>query len=190
MANAATIILRSPTFIRTSLFRFSAKVMFDRDDVLAHCARTLHLREGVPAAHVDQVGLRQGAVLFVPVHAILARQVFCPPFCRLTFGTILAIRSRSNEPLVGFIGRLPLGAVNRKPLWIDQPNRGIEERLRARGTESEAAIQTRLAKASWELDHRELFHYVVENKTGEIDNAVSEILQIIEETTARLKAAE
>lgn len=59
----------------------------------------------------------------------------------------------------------------------------IEERLRARGTESESAIQARLAKASWELDHRELFDHLVENKTGEIDAAVSEILQIIEETT-------
>lgn len=63
----------------------------------------------------------------------------------------------------------------------------IEKRLRSEEFNSEAEIQTRLAKADWELDHRELFNYIVENRTDHIDEAASEIQTIITKVIADQK---
>ena len=54
----------------------------------------------------------------------------------------------------------------------------LERRLRSRGTESEAAIQRRLAVARNELSFADMYRYQVTNQT--VDSAVDEILNILE----------
>ncbi len=54
----------------------------------------------------------------------------------------------------------------------------LERRLRSRGTESEAAIQRRLAVARNELSFADMYRYQVTNQT--VDRAVDEILNILE----------
>jgi len=53
----------------------------------------------------------------------------------------------------------------------------LERRLRQRGTESEAAIQRRLAVARRELGFVDRYRYVVRNQS--VDEAVEDILQIL-----------
>jgi len=49
----------------------------------------------------------------------------------------------------------------------------LEQRLRARGTDSQAVIEQRLAKAREELRHYRLYHYLVMN--NQIDEAFAEL---------------
>ncbi len=64
-------------------------------------------------------------------------------------------------------------------VYILPPSLGIlEQRLRARGTDSEAVIEQRLDKAKEELRHYRLYHYLVMNK--ELDQAFAELDAIYE----------
>jgi guanylate kinase len=49
----------------------------------------------------------------------------------------------------------------------------LEQRLRARGTDSDAVIEARLAKAREELRHYQLYHYLVMN--NQLDEAFAEL---------------
>lgn len=55
----------------------------------------------------------------------------------------------------------------------------LEARLRARRTESEQALQTRLRLAASELQERDKFDYVVPNYDNHLDRTVDDILAII-----------
>lgn len=54
----------------------------------------------------------------------------------------------------------------------------LEQRLRARGTEDEATLQRRLARAKSELDERKHYDHVITNES--IDNTVTQVVQIIQ----------
>jgi guanylate kinase len=54
----------------------------------------------------------------------------------------------------------------------------LERRLRDRGTEDEARLATRLAKAEWELEQRSWFDHVVTN--DELERAAGEVAAIID----------
>ena len=71
-----------------------------------------------------------------------------------------------------------LGLKNSLFLFISPPNQAVlEERLRGRGTESEATLQTRLARATEELSHRDRFDAIVYNR--DLDSAVQGTLEIL-----------
>jgi guanylate kinase len=57
----------------------------------------------------------------------------------------------------------------------------LEDRLRARNTESEAAIDARLETASVEMRYMHRYQYEVIN--GSVDVAVAEICQILKDQT-------
>lgn len=61
----------------------------------------------------------------------------------------------------------------------------LEKRLRARGTESEASLKTRLGAAKRELGKYELFDYIVFN--DDVDVATREVLDIITAEKRRVK---
>jgi guanylate kinase len=61
----------------------------------------------------------------------------------------------------------------------------LEERLRRRNTEGGSALRLRLDTARQEMACQEGFDYVVINRQGELDEAVSQILAIIEEERGR-----
>ncbi len=54
----------------------------------------------------------------------------------------------------------------------------LEERLRSRGTNQEDDIQNRLATAKEEIMKIPFYDYIVINKTGKIEDAANEILEI------------
>ncbi len=54
----------------------------------------------------------------------------------------------------------------------------LERRLRSRGTEDEARLAERLAKAGWELDQRAWFDHVVTN--DDVEAAAARVAAIIE----------
>lgn len=60
----------------------------------------------------------------------------------------------------------------------------LETRLRARGTDSEAVIDQRLAKAREELRHYHLYHYLVMN--NQLDEAFAELDAIYQYEKARV----
>ena len=68
-------------------------------------------------------------------------------------------------------------------IFLTTPAEEFENRLRARGTESEEVIQKRLATAASEVKHAGRYRYVVVN--DKLDRAVSEICEILksEETS-------
>jgi guanylate kinase len=69
-------------------------------------------------------------------------------------------------------------------ILLEPPSRGeLERRLRARGTESEADIAERLAKADRELAQRDLFDHVVVN--DDLERAASQVAAIIDGSRAR-----
>ncbi len=69
-------------------------------------------------------------------------------------------------------------------ILLEPPSRSeLERRLRSRGTESDASIAERLAKADWELSQRSLFDHVVVN--DEVARASSQVAAIIESSRAR-----
>jgi guanylate kinase len=55
----------------------------------------------------------------------------------------------------------------------------LEARLRARGTESEESLQTRLKMAASEMQELPKFDYVVVNRDGQLDRTVDDIEAII-----------
>ncbi len=57
----------------------------------------------------------------------------------------------------------------------------LERRLRDRGTETEEAIEKRLAQAKVELDNSKLYQYIVVN--DDLDKAVEDVLQIVDKET-------
>lgn len=61
----------------------------------------------------------------------------------------------------------------------------LEERLRGRGTETEASLKTRLGAAKGELSKYELFDYIVFNDN--IDQATQEVLDIVTAEKRRVK---
>lgn len=61
----------------------------------------------------------------------------------------------------------------------------LERRLRDRKTESEEAIRQRLAKARWELDRADRYHYRVVNADGEMDRAVREICEVLNQESEK-----
>lgn len=61
----------------------------------------------------------------------------------------------------------------------------LEERLRGRGTETEASLKTRLGAAKRELGKYEMFDYIVFNDN--IDQAVQEVLDIVTAEKCRVK---
>ena len=69
-------------------------------------------------------------------------------------------------------------------ILLEPPSRAeLERRLRSRGTESDASIAERLAKADWELSQRSLFDHVVVN--DELARASTQVAAIIESSRAR-----
>jgi guanylate kinase len=56
----------------------------------------------------------------------------------------------------------------------------LAERLRARGLDDPEAMRRRLEKASWELEQRPQFDHVVVNESDRLDDAVGEVLAIVE----------
>jgi guanylate kinase len=66
-----------------------------------------------------------------------------------------------------------------KPPSMDE----LERRLRSRGTESDASIAERLAKAGWELDQRDLFDHEIVN--DDLEHASSQVAAIIEASRTR-----
>lgn len=61
----------------------------------------------------------------------------------------------------------------------------LEQRLRGRGTETEASLNTRLGAAKRELGKYEMFDYIVFNDN--IDQAVQEVLDIVTAEKRRVK---
>ena len=57
----------------------------------------------------------------------------------------------------------------------------LERRLRDRGTETEEAIEKRLAQAKVELDNAKLYQYIVIN--DDLDTAVQDVLAIVDKET-------
>ena len=69
-------------------------------------------------------------------------------------------------------------------ILLEPPSREeLERRLRSRGTESDASIAERLAKADWELSQRWLFDHQVVN--DDLERASSQVAAIIEASRAR-----
>jgi hypothetical protein len=60
--------------------RRSCEVMFHRDDVLARGTSPLYLREGVPAAHVNEVGWRHPIGELVTRFAVVPLEVLGAPY--------------------------------------------------------------------------------------------------------------
>jgi len=56
----------------------------------------------------------------------------------------------------------------------------LEERLRRRHTEDEAVLRRRLETARREMEQQVLFHYVVVNADGHLEEAVERLAAIIE----------
>jgi len=56
----------------------------------------------------------------------------------------------------------------------------LEERLRRRQTEDEAVLHRRLETARREMEQQGLFHHVVVNADGRLDEAVERLAAIIE----------
>jgi guanylate kinase len=68
-------------------------------------------------------------------------------------------------------------------ILIEPPSREeLERRLRSRGTESDASIEERLAKAAWELEQRDLFDHAIVN--DDVERASSQVAAIIEASRA------
>jgi guanylate kinase len=68
-------------------------------------------------------------------------------------------------------------------ILLEPPSRGeLERRLRSRGTESDASIEERLAKAAWELEQRDLFDHAIVN--DDVERASSQVAAIIEASRA------
>ena len=71
-------------------------------------------------------------------------------------------------------------------IFLTTPAEEFENRLRARGTESEEVIQKRLATAASEVKHAGRYRYVVVN--DKLDRAVSEICEILKSEETRKNA--
>ena len=68
-------------------------------------------------------------------------------------------------------------------ILIEPPSREeLERRLRSRGTESDASIEERLAKAAWELEQRDRFDHAIVN--DDVERASSLVAAIIEASRA------
>jgi guanylate kinase len=68
-------------------------------------------------------------------------------------------------------------------ILLEPPSRGeLERRLRSRGTESDASIEERLAKAAGELEQRDLFDHAIVN--DDVERASSQVAAIIEASRA------
>lgn len=73
-------------------------------------------------------------------------------------------------------------------ILLEPPSRSeLERRLRSRGTESDASIAERLAKADWELGQAGMFDHVVVN--DDLERASAEVAAIIEASRARSDAS-
>ena len=69
-------------------------------------------------------------------------------------------------------------------ILLEPPSREeLERRLRSRGTESDASITERLAKADWELGQAPMFDHTVVN--DDLERASAEVAAIIEASRAR-----
>ena len=69
-------------------------------------------------------------------------------------------------------------------ILLEPPSRDeLERRLRSRGTESDASIAERLAKAEWELGQAPMFDHLVVNE--DLERASAEVAAIIEASRAR-----
>jgi guanylate kinase len=68
-------------------------------------------------------------------------------------------------------------------ILLEPPSPGeLERRLRSRGTESDASIEERLAKAAWELEQGDLFDHAIVN--DDVERASSQVAAIIEASRA------
>ncbi len=68
-------------------------------------------------------------------------------------------------------------------IFISTPNmKVLEERLRSRGTDSEASIRTRLRNAAQEMESAPLFRYSIVNE--DLETAVAELASIMREEWA------
>ena len=77
-------------------------------------------------------------------------------------------------------GRVPDAVM----ILLEPPSRDeLERRLRSRGTESDASIAERLAKADWELGQAAMFDRLVVN--DDLERASAEVAAIIEASRAR-----
>ena len=73
-------------------------------------------------------------------------------------------------------------------ILLEPPSRSeLERRLRSRGTESDASIAERLAKADWELGRAAMFDHRVVN--DDLERASAEVAAIIEASRARSDAS-
>lgn len=64
----------------------------------------------------------------------------------------------------------------------------LADRLRSRGTETEEALQRRIAMARAEMREIDHFDYVVVNRDGELDCTVNRILAILQAEKCRVKS--
>ncbi|MBI4220108.1 MAG: guanylate kinase [Chloroflexi bacterium] len=62
----------------------------------------------------------------------------------------------------------------------------LEMRLKARGKDSPASIQTRLAAATGEIEESRVFDYRIVNHEGVLDGAVDELVGIIQKEASRV----
>ncbi|MFM8806270.1 MAG: guanylate kinase [Sphingomonadales bacterium] len=69
-------------------------------------------------------------------------------------------------------------------IFIEPPSLDIlRERLAARGTETDATLQMRLAKASEECSYRDRFDHIIIN--DQLDEACAEVLQLVRDYLSR-----
>ncbi len=72
-------------------------------------------------------------------------------------------------------------------LFINAPNMEVlGDRLRRRGVNSEADIQTRLASAAGEIEHSKHFDRLIINHEGRLDETVERVVSIVERESRRM----
>ena len=65
-------------------------------------------------------------------------------------------------------------------IFIAPPNvEALYDRLKNRGTETEDVIKTRLETAKYELEHKDIYDYIIVNETGKSEEALEELYKIM-----------
>jgi guanylate kinase len=121
------------------------------------------LASGGLLEHADVYGLRYG-VPKAPVREALARGE--DVVLRVDVQGAATLRRLLPEAVLVFLA----------PASLEE----LEERLRRRHTEDEAIIRRRLETARREMEQQGLFHYVVVNADGHLEEAAEHLASIIE----------
>ena len=65
-------------------------------------------------------------------------------------------------------------------IFIAPPNvEALYDRLKNRGTETEDVIKTRLETAKYELEHKDIYDYIIVNETGKSEEALEKLYKIM-----------